>query len=53
DTEGMTLSYYYLMIGLSMSVRMYERETLLRDTRAAWNGLRVGLERSGGADQRA
>ena len=48
DTEGMTLSYYYLMIGLSMSVRMYDRETLLRDARAAWNGLRLGLERGGG-----
>ena len=53
DTEGMTLSYYYMMIGLSMSVRMYERADLLRDARAAWNGLRLGLERSGGADQRA
>ena len=53
DTEGMALSYYYLMIGLSMSVRMYERADLLRDARAAWNGLRLGLERSGGADQRA
>ena len=53
DTEGMALSYYYLMIGLSMSVRMYERETLLRAARAAWNGLRLGPERSGGVDQRA
>ena len=53
DTEGMALSYYHLMIGLSMSVRMYEREDLMRDARAAWNGLRLGLERSGGADQRA
>ena len=53
DTEGMTLSYYYLMIGLSMSVRMYERADLLRDARAAWNGLRLGLERGGGADQGA
>ena len=53
DTEGMTLSYYYLMIGLSMSVRMYDRETLLRDARAAWNGLRIGLERGGGGAQRA
>ena len=48
DTEGMTLSYYYLMIGLSMSVRMYERADLMRDARAAWNGLRLGLERGGG-----
>ena len=53
DTEGMTLSYYYLMIGLSMSVRMYERADLLRDARAAWNGLRLGLENGGGEDQRA
>ena len=53
DTEGMTLSYYYLMIGLSMSVRMYERADLLRDARAAWNGLRIGLENGGGEDQRA
>ena len=53
DTEGMTLSYYYLMIGLSMSVRMYDRETLLRAARAAWNGLRLGLERGGGGAQRA
>ena len=53
DTEGMTLSYYYLMIGLSMSVRMYERADLMRDARAAWNGLRLGLERGGRAAQRA
>ena len=53
DTEGMTLSYYYLMIGLSMSVRMYERADLMRDARAAWNGLRIGLENGGGEDQRA
>jgi AcrR family transcriptional regulator len=53
DTEGMTLSYYYLMIGLSMSVRMYERADLLQDARAAWNGLRIGLENGGGEDQRA
>ena len=53
DTEGMTLSYYYLMIGLSMSVRMYERADLMRDARAAWNGLRLGLENGGGEDQRA
>lgn len=49
----MALSYYYLMIGLSMSVRMYDRETLLRAARAAWNGLRLGLERCGGYDDEA
>ena len=53
DTEGMALSYYYLMIGLSMSVRMYEQADLMRDARAAWNGLRLGLENGGGEDQRA
>ncbi len=37
------LAYYYLMIGISMSVKLYDRETLLHDTRAAWGGLRRGL----------
>ena len=37
------LAYYYLMIGISMSVKLYDRETLLTDTRAAWGGLRLGL----------
>jgi hypothetical protein len=37
------LAYYYLMIGVSMSVKLYDRETLLRDARAAWEGLRRGL----------
>ena len=32
------------MIGLSMSVRMYDREALTRDAQAAWEGLRLGLE---------
>lgn len=39
-----TLSYYYLMIGLSMSVRMYSREEMLREARSAWEGLKSGLE---------
>jgi hypothetical protein len=38
------LAYYYLMIGLSMSVRMYEKEPLMADARAAWESLRLGLE---------
>lgn len=38
------LSYYYLMIGLSMSVRMYDREEMLREARSAWEGLKSGLE---------
>jgi AcrR family transcriptional regulator len=37
------LAYYYLMIGVSMSVRLYDRETLERDAWAAWAGLRRGL----------
>ena len=37
------LAYYYLMIGISMSVKLYQREALLGDARAAWGGLRLGL----------
>lgn len=42
--ENLTLSYYYLMIGLSMSVRMYDKETMMREARSAWEGLKSGLE---------
>ena len=42
--ERAALAYYYLMIGLSMSVRLYEKDALLADARAAWEGLRAGLE---------
>jgi AcrR family transcriptional regulator len=42
--ERAALAYYYLMIGLSMSVRMYEKDALLTDARAAWEALRAGLE---------
>jgi AcrR family transcriptional regulator len=38
-----SLAYYYLMIGLSMSVRMYEKDAMMSDARAAWEGLRLGL----------
>jgi AcrR family transcriptional regulator len=44
DADGMALAYYYSMIGLAMSVKLYDREELLRDARAAWNGLRLGLQ---------
>ncbi len=44
DAEGMALTYYYSMIGLSMSVKLYDREQLLHDARAAWSGLRLGSE---------
>jgi len=47
--QNLALSYYYLMIGLSMSVRMYDKETMMREARSAWEGLRAGLEsRQGG-----
>lgn len=39
------LSYYYLMIGLSMSVRMFSREEMLLEARSAWEGLKSGLEK--------
>ncbi len=37
------LAYYYLMIGLSMSVKLYDREALLKDTAAAWAGFGAAL----------
>ena len=40
---GAALTYYYLMIGLSMSVCLYERGALERDIALAWNGLSNGL----------
>ena len=41
--EGAALAYYYLMIGLSMSVSLYERGALERDIALTWNGLSKGL----------
>lgn len=43
--EDMALAYYYSMMGLSMSVKLYDREQLLLDARAAWNGLRLRSKR--------
>jgi len=40
---GAALAYYYLMIGLSMSVSLYERGALERDIALAWGGLSNGL----------
>ncbi len=37
--RSLTLTYYYLMIGLSMSVRLYEEEALMADAEAAVEGL--------------
>lgn len=42
--ESAALSYYYLMIGLSMSVKLYDREALERDISSAWAGLARGLQ---------
>lgn len=41
--ESAALSYYYLMIGLSMSVKLYDREALEGDISLAWAGLTKGL----------
>jgi AcrR family transcriptional regulator len=43
--ERAALAYYYLMIGLSMSVRMFSREEMLLEARSAWEGLKSGLEK--------
>ncbi len=42
--ESAALSYYYLMIGLSMSVKLYDREALEQDISSAWAGLARGLQ---------
>jgi len=44
--ESAALSYYYLMIGLSMSVKLYDREALEQDISSAWAGLARGLQNS-------
>jgi len=44
--ESAALSYYYLMIGLSMSVKLYDREALEQDISSAWSGLARGLQNS-------
>ena len=43
--ESAALSYYYLMIGLSMSVKLYDREALEKDITLAWDGLAQGLRK--------
>ena len=42
--ESAALAYYYLMIGLSMSVKLYDREALEQDISSAWAGLARGLQ---------
>jgi AcrR family transcriptional regulator len=44
EVESAALAYYYLMIGLSMSVKLYERDELERDISLAWAGLSAGLK---------
>ena len=43
SVTGAALAYYYLMIGLSMSVKLYERDALIIEAQAAWEGLKLGL----------
>ena len=38
------ITYYYLMIGLSMSVKLFDREELEREISLAWAGLARGLQ---------
>lgn len=47
SAESAALAYYYLMIGLSMSVKLYSREELERDISLAWTGFSEGLNKSG------
>jgi len=42
--ESAALAYYYLMIGLSMSVKLFDREELEREISLAWAGLARGLQ---------
>ena len=42
--ESAALAYYYLMVGLSMSVKLYDREELEREISLAWAGLARGLQ---------
>lgn len=41
--EKLALAFYYLMIGLSMSVKLYDQAALNADIDAAWEGFRRGL----------
>lgn len=41
--RDLALSYYYLMIGLSMSVKLYDRAALHEDIERSLNGLMQGI----------
>ena len=41
--RSLALAYYYLLIGLSMSVRLYGEEQLMADAEAAADGLLQGI----------
>ena len=43
--EGAALAFYYAMIGLSMSLKLYTREELERDITLVWGGLEQGLRK--------
>ncbi len=41
NARSLALAYYYLMIGLSMSVKLFDEAELRREAEAAWNGLNL------------
>ena len=43
--ESAALAYYYAMIGLSMSLKLYSREELELDITLVWGGLEQGLRK--------
>lgn len=45
SVESAALAYYYAMIGLSMSLKLYSREELERDITLVWGGLEQGLRK--------
>ena len=45
SVESAALAYYYAMVGLSMSLKLYSREELERDITLVWGGLEQGLRK--------
>ena len=45
SVESASLAYYYAMIGLSMSLKLYTREELEQDITLVWGGLEQGLRK--------
>ena len=44
SVSGAALAYYYLMIGLAMSVQLYDCDALERDIVLVWKSLSLGLQ---------